>query len=614
MKKALLIVVFLKSLVIFSQVEKTIELKSLKAMTRLTEAQLAKEESVANYEIDNAQGNGKFEIIYNNTDPQSRNALKYLCLVDTHDDLPIKGKVDKDKIIFTLDEPLKNRPRALYQLAIVHGSNKTFCQYALRLKEKEDDGGHGSAAPLPKLPEFTLTPIQNPITPCDGCVSLGNKIVYDFKDNSTKNEKSPGNTCRHFESKYLNKRWTRLPRVGEELEFEIANINTLKYDITIKDEQINLHPSSTPFLVSAFTPTLPEASSLGEDGDTIKKPDSKKLYAMAVLKVLDDAVTSKIKEIQRQADCYDPCEEIQTTVDQICHYYETNSKFDSSKSSLESFLKKLIDEAYPSDDSDEKAAEEKKKLIEVVDNFVKFRGTASGKFGYRVPQIKNVDQYIFTLNITPKEGVAGGKRIVNSPIAVDILGGFRADVSSGLFVTYLKDDKFTMLADSTAIAGTNPVAYSRRKRIIREDTGKYDFGVSALFHFYTRLTTNVNFAGSLGAGVTLNDKPKVRYLAGGSLLLGKTNRLSITYGAAMGYVEELSDKYSPDATGNIYTSYNDASVVVKKSFKVKPFLSLTYSIPIFEKKEEVKSDEKEDDKKEDDKDKEKNDDDKAKKK
>src|SRR5690606_37905647 len=107
---------------------------------------------------------------------------------------------------------------------------------------------------------------------------------------------------------------------------------------------------------------------------------------------------------------------------------------------------------------------------------------------------------------------------------------------------------------------------------------------------YPKITPHLNLAFSLGAGVTLGQKPKLRYLTGFSLLAGKTNRLALTYGLALGYVDKLSDRYTNqrDMSGNIFTSIKENNIELKRYFISKSIFSLSYSIPLFRKKEEVK--------------------------
>ena len=483
--------------------------------------------------------------------------------------------VDGITLTFKLKNPLQSVDAASYQLCNL--DKITYYQYVLHVNKK--DKGSKPIAPI------TLSVYTPQADVCTGCENVGNTISYDFGANKTQIKRKEGSNKSPYGKDlgegYLRKRWFALPHVGEELELEIINVNPFKYDVTISDETVNIHSSTSPFLTSVFTPAASAAGAA--------KADDKDSF-IKVVESLDEALTQRTAEYQREGDCYNPCSDVKTADAEINQYFKDVYGYDGSKT-LEAFLLQKIEVIYNGSEGDEAAMKEKKKLKDVVSKYILFKTSAMGRISYSIPQVKNVDQYIFTVNITPKANMNAGKRLVNAPITVDILGGFRADVTTGLFTTSLIDEKFRIFADSTQVVGSDPPAFAKRKKIVKENWGNRDYGVSALFHFYYKFNPYINPSLSLGAGMTISDKPKLRYFLGGSLLFGKTNRLALTYGAAMGQIEELSDRYAQDSDGNIYTSNADTSVDLKKRFQIKPFVSLTYSIPVFEKKEKVKAEE-----------------------
>lgn len=463
--------------------------------------------------------------------------------------------VDKKNILtIILTKPLGKTDEVKYQLISEDGKN---CYTLLiSLKKKEDK---------PILPDLDLGVYQYSSDPCAGCkTNSAYYVTYDFG----------ANTVTYPVDKY--------PKVGESMELVVANVNPYKYDVTITDEAINIHSASSAFLDAAFDPS--KTKIVSKDGNQPEIDD--------VLDVLDKKISERITAYQKEGDCFNPCADIVAVIPLIKAYITKVLSYDGTVA-LETFLAAKVDSKFPNDSTDEKVIAERKRLLDIIVKYTKFSHSPGGNIRYLIPQIKKVDQYIFTVSATPKENVYTSRRLVNQPVKVDIVGGLRADVTSGLFVTWLMDDKYNLSpVDSIAVAGSDPVQYNKRRKIVKEDNGKLDFGVGALFHFYKKCSPDVNFALSLGAGMTVSEKPKLRYLLGGSVLVGRTNRLALTGGFAMGMAEELSDRYRGmyNDDGDLYTNGSDATVDMKKSFKTKPFIALSYSIPIFDKKEEVKAD------------------------
>ncbi|GAA6766872.1 hypothetical protein AAFH68_28190 [Flavobacterium sp. CGRL1] len=491
------------------------------------------------------------------------------------------SSVEGIKLTFKLAKPLKGRDVAYYQL--MNKDKATCYQYVLQVNKQ------GKAAPEVVINPLILTPYLSNVDVCKGCVSEGNIISYYIGGNGTKITRKAGsntNPSGMDDEGYLRPRWWALPHVGEELEFQILNVNPFRYDVTVTGEAVNIHPSTSSFLTSVFTPSVPKMSAGGASAKDIEL-----IKFTKIMESVDEQLSGRIEKYQAEDNCDGLCTDITAVDSEIKKYFTKEYQYDPKAEKLESFLLQKIEALYAGAEADEAAMKEKKKLLGVVSKYISFKSATTGRISYRVPYIKNVDQYIFTVNVTPKANINGGINLKNEEIPVDILGGFHADVTTGLFITSLVDQKYSISADSTLVAGSIPDTYLKRKKIVKEDLGNRDFGVSALFHFYYKFNPYINPSLSLGAGMTISDKPKLRYFLGGSLLFGKVNRLVVTYGAAMGQIEELSDRYAKDAGGNIYTSNSETAVDYKKRFEVKPFLSLTYSIPVFEKKEKVKAEE-----------------------
>lgn len=521
---------------------------------------------------------------------EAKNADKKYLLKNIVNNSRIQGTMKEGNLVFKLTDLFTGtRYKAIQLVNAVDTScySSSFYITEKRIVSRRNLKTTTKKDPTGLLPDLNLPHYTIGTDPCNSCEPQGNKIIYDFSSNSLKNLKTQNSTSRAFEKDYLNSRWTKLPRVGEELVFEVTNVNPFKYDITLTDEPVSYNTEAPAFLTTAFSPKEGISAASEDETDSL---DAIKEKFVEALNKLNNALDSKIAEFRNGGDCFNPCALIRPAVEVIVKYFTDNLGFDK-QTTLEGYLTSMIDNNF-----DAKADSAKiKELNAVVKKYYDFRNSAVGTFSYRIPQLKNVDQYLFKLNITPKEGVQAGARVLNQDIAVDVLGGFKVDVTSGLFFTKLADEKYILRGDSTVIRTASgyadSIVFNRRNKVIRENGSDWDFGVAAFFHFYPKISSKLNMSFSLGAGTTLSEKPKLRYLAGGSLLIGKTNRIAFTYGMTMGFVDQLSNRYSDqkDALGNIYTSQTDTKIDMKKYFKTSPFISLTYSIPLMKKKEEVKA-------------------------
>ena len=470
----------------------------------------------------------------------------------------LSAEADDTQLKFKMAQAPGGVSEVYYQL--VDNTGKCYnMAYKLTINTEVPNAGN----PIPPLTIKTEIPAR---PNCESCEDPARKVQYDFNTNEV-NTIWPDTTARLY-----TRFWRGLPWVGREYTFEVINVNPFRYDITIADEKVTFVTELPTGLVDAFTmPAGIKAAAAGTDSAALAK----------ALVGLGDQLNATVSALQNAGDCLNPCEIVVKINEEIIAYFTDNFQYKASEQTLESFfIKKLNLSQEPT----EKNKETLKKLNDIVRAYFAFRNTGSGTVRYHIPQTQNVDQYLFNLKIMPKEGVTTGARVVNQDIRVDVLGGFRADASTGLFFTELIDDKYSLYPDSIEVDG-DMVA---RTKVVKEKGNSSDFGIASLLHFYPRLTKSVSIGASLGAGVTLNEKPKLRYLAGATALLGRGNRIAITYGWAMGYIDKVSDKYTREA-GNIYGPASESTVSYKKIFHSKPFFSITYNIPLGKKTETANS-------------------------
>ena len=110
-------------------------------------------------------------------------------------------------------------------------------------------------------------------------------------------------------------------------------------------------------------------------------------------------------------------------------------------------------------------------------------------------------------------------------------GGLKFDVSSGIFVTTLRDNAYVIKNDD------DPA----KRVVLAENNGKITLGIGLLAHlqFRSQNWINLGFSG----GFEVNNDTKIGFLSGVSLFLGHDRKFVITGGAAFRKVKSLSSLY-----------------------------------------------------------------------
>jgi hypothetical protein len=143
---------------------------------------------------------------------------------------------------------------------------------------------------------------------------------------------------------------------------------------------------------------------------------------------------------------------------------------------------------------------------------------------------KDIINFKITVNpldndFVKKYGVARRKEKFN--YSLEVLEGFKIDFSSGVYATNVINYKFVTFKESG------------KYKVLRNDEGNLNLGLAALGHIYWRCFENINLGLNIGAGVS-NDEI-VHYFLGGSIMLGKKQRVVLNGGATIGRVNRLSD-------------------------------------------------------------------------
>ncbi len=112
-------------------------------------------------------------------------------------------------------------------------------------------------------------------------------------------------------------------------------------------------------------------------------------------------------------------------------------------------------------------------------------------------------------------------------------GGMKFDVSTGFFISGLKDDAYIIVSDT--LIPTQGV-------IAAEKTGDIRVGIGVLAHLHSRLPRSVINVG-LAGGFELDNDAKVGYLAGVSIFIGYDQKFVLSGGWVFGKKAKISNAY-----------------------------------------------------------------------
>ena len=145
--------------------------------------------------------------------------------------------------------------------------------------------------------------------------------------------------------------------------------------------------------------------------------------------------------------------------------------------------------------------------------------------------VKHSDE--FNLNIIIKNNQS--KSTLTYPINLPVNKFVKIDFSAGFFYAGHTNQNFSKnkLNDST---------YS----LSFYDESKATFGPMGVINFHTSVCRGFNIGAFVGSGLSFNDKTKVTFAAGGSLVLGKHQRILLHGGVSFAEVNRISSMYNND--------------------------------------------------------------------
>lgn len=381
---------------------------------------------------------------------------------------------------------------------------------------------------------------------------------------------------------------------GGFVTFRVLNINPFIYNVIINDEAINFNTESRATFVGSFTPrqapATGDAPAEAQAGARLAgaKLDSTLLDSLKNMALCSDTLeiyyNKKITELYPDMDILKAEREILNKKiakilgkEGLVTEEDIINKMSSQTAILDSLLKEISNEdekkRFQKDrdlyvEKIRKGAQIWTKILNI--SFVMSSGTV---------QAKNADIIRFKLQI--KKGTQDA--IQPQEYDVRIKGGWKFDFSTGIIATRLRDQAFTTIdttvfdttffvePDFTVKDSITAITAVSKKEIIQNNKGDFDYGLSVLGHFNYR--TGGWFSCGFSLGALLDDETNLKYLFGGSLILGFDQRLILSGGIAIGRVKRLAP---PLTVGGFHTGSGNVprEDVTEKDW----FIGVTYNL------------------------------------
>lgn len=189
-------------------------------------------------------------------------------------------------------------------------------------------------------------------------------------------------------------------------------------------------------------------------------------------------------------------------------------------------------------------------------------------------QIENEDQFKWAVNFYKGKNVAASRNYYQM-----IKGGIKIDFSTGFAFNSLIDKKYAIQYDLADAADDDVTTKVDAAKIVELKQGKYLVDIGLMAHVYPRTGSRFNIGGN--TGVVIRNGSNVKYLLGGSIMLGYEQRFIISGGVIGGNVDVLDQTY--DNLLNTYVTKAkltsiSSSVPTMKSWQFGSYLAITYNL------------------------------------
>lgn len=202
---------------------------------------------------------------------------------------------------------------------------------------------------------------------------------------------------------------------------------------------------------------------------------------------------------------------------------------------------------------------------------------------FRAPPIPAKGNLIgLTIHIRPND-TSLAKRYATYPLKTDSIG---TDIpviwkpfvsfSSGSYVTFGNTLYNKTYQWQPLPAGNNTVSDSAKFVLAESGYSSPSAGFAALVNLETEFLPGLGFGISGGVGLTIEEKPRLSYLGGGSLFIGGQRQLVLTAGIAAMQINKLANNMQAVFDQGITYTYRP-EIQYYKQLKTGGFIALTYT-------------------------------------
>lgn len=359
----------------------------------------------------------------------------------------------------------------------------------------------------------------------------------------------------------------------------IEDINLNLYTVTITSESKNYfltQPSNFPLVLdNSIAESVPESAAGKQSTDDLKFIAAYNSYvesynnlqvAKSLYKQLEDLLNSTtqyggndgIKQrsqlLQSQyTDYFTRPGQNGLTTDCTNKYREAIQIYtDLADKSKVGELKKILDNYNENFISS--------KFDEIFNNIMSLVNKINDVHNFKVSEVFNANGDDFVIKVVIK--AKNDNTLIKEIIIPFFVRKFKVDFSSGIVGSFRVGDRSYSL-DSVQ------QGFQIRENAINS---KVKPSICAFMHAYYKFNKYINLGISIGA--TLSDFENAGFYLGGSILLGKSQRIVLTGGATVQKIDYINGKYH---VGEILPS-KEVDDLVAKSYRWGGFFAITYNI------------------------------------
>lgn len=173
-----------------------------------------------------------------------------------------------------------------------------------------------------------------------------------------------------------------------------------------------------------------------------------------------------------------------------------------------------------------------------------------------------------------------GRPLNDSPYEIPTRGGWKLDFSTGLVFTSLRDHDFYYddVRNETLVTpandGSDSLITKTYGTIQESQKNQLSLNFGVMMHAYSRSGRYVNGGPSIGVMVGTSG---TRVMGGGSLLLGKRQRLVVSVGVAIGNVDKLQDGRETEVEEELSPNEQNGEVPVQRDLDTGWFAGASWN-------------------------------------